>query len=257
MATVNTHGIHGRISKTVTVKSNDPERSLVTLTVKARVGGSVQLFPGARLSISTRGDREPVGRLLVRKEPDETGTLSITGLASNVPWLKLSARKLDKPEAVAGTPPAEAGDWVVEVRAEGDLVGGENTGEIEFRTGLPKEPVVRVPVTVVVPPAVTFSPLLPILRAPEEGKPAEAVVDGLLRKGVDPASLVIETDSPGLKAEFERVPGSPRAVRLKLSWEASEAKPDRRGMVTVKTPRETVRLPVRVGSGVAASAPKS
>lgn len=248
--------MRGPISKTITVKTNDPENPQVVLTLKARLMGSVRLFPQSRLHISTRSDREPVARLVVRKEPEEKGVLQVSGLEADVPWLEASARKVAESELLPGSVPAFPGDWVVEVRAEGELRGGQHTAQVQFRTGLSREPVVKVPVTVAVPPAVSFSPFYLVLRAPGAGKPAQGVATAVIREGVDPAGVVVETDAPGLKAELERVPDRPRSFRLKVSWEPTEATPDRRAFVTVKAAQESLKLPVRVAPPATAAAPQ-
>lgn len=246
--------MRGPISKKITVTTNDPDNPKAVLTLKARLAGSVKLLPGTRLHIAARGDREPVARLVVRKEPEEKGELELTGLEADAPWLKVTARKVSDSELLPGSVPAFPGDWVVEVRAEGGLGGGQHTAQVQFRTGLSREPVVKVPVTVAVPPAVSFSPYYLVLRAPGAGKPAEGVATAVLRKDVDRAGVAVEADAPGLRAELEPVPDNPKLLRIKVSWEPAEATPDRKAFVTVKAAQESLKLPVRVAPPATAAA---
>ncbi len=48
MATIRTEGLRGALAKTLVVKSNDPERPMLQLTLRVKVAGSVQLLPRHR-----------------------------------------------------------------------------------------------------------------------------------------------------------------------------------------------------------------
>ncbi len=128
----------------------------------------------------------------------------------------------------------------------GDLPGGQSIQQVQFRTGLGREPVVTVPINVFVPPRVTFSSPSLLLPAPAAGRAAEGSVLAVLRSDVDPSGIKVETNLPGLEAQLEEAGPGPRKLRLKISWMPRDSERQNEGLVTLKTAGQSFRLPVRI-----------
>ena len=113
---------------------------------------------GMQLARRRRGFESPA-KLLIRKDATEKGTLAISGLAPSAKWLKTSVRKVDAAEPAAdGMPPAQPGDYVLSVQADGAPVGS-HVESVTFNTGLPREPKITIPVTASVQAAVNKAPM--------------------------------------------------------------------------------------------------
>jgi hypothetical protein len=244
VGTVRTEGLRGSLVKTLVVTSNDPDQPTMQLTMRIKIAGSVQFLPRAGVTVNLRADVPEPARVLVRKDTDEQGTLEVSEVVTNVPWLKASARKLAAPESIPGLPASAAGDWVIEVSPQGDLPAGQSLQEVQFKTGLGREPVVKVPVTVFAPPLVTFGRPTLLLPAPAPGEAAEGAILTIVRADVDPMAIQVETSPPEIKAKLEETAPGLRKLRLKVSWLPSNHQSE--GQITLKAAGQSFQLPVRI-----------
>ena len=146
--TVKTAGYQGKVTKTVALKSDDPVRPDVTLSIRMVLVGSVILMPSDKLLLRYRRDQPATGSLLIRQDPTEAGTLSITGLASSEPWLKVRVRTVEGEESREGGFKAVPGDFILEADVPVSPGAGLHRAGVTFRTGLPREPVITIQVTV-------------------------------------------------------------------------------------------------------------
>ena len=227
----------GALSKPVTVTTNDPALPNVGLTIQAQVQGSVLLLPTAALSFATFTDRP--GRLLVRKDPTETGTLAIASATATLEWLAVTARKVAEGEAaIEGVPQPQPGDWLLEVRPKTMPTPGSYNGTLSFDTGLPREPRVTVPLMTFVRPPMTVNPAEALLRAG-----AETVVLVALRPDVDAEALKATASPAGLEATLER--SAQRTFRLHVAWKGDPAAMPAAGSVRLESGKASVEIPVR------------
>jgi hypothetical protein len=219
-ASVHTANYKGPIGKSVTVTHDDTSQGPITLSLLAKIVGSVEVLPYPALQIARhrRGFETPA-LLLVRKDATEDGTLAFGGLAASSPWLKVSARKVtgDEP-AVEGIPAATTGDVVVSVQAETAPVG-THAETLTFKTGLKREPQVTIPVTVSVQPAVTLQPadliLSPTAAAPD-GASGEVLV--AVRDDLDPKTVAITSDAPAFSGKH---PATETDIHIKVGKETT------------------------------------
>jgi hypothetical protein len=251
-ASVHTANYKGSIGKSVTVTHDDASQGPITLSVLAKIVGSVEVLPYPALQIARhrRGFEEPA-LLLVRKDATEEGKFALTGLAASSPWLKISARKVtgDEP-AVEGIPPALAGDVVISVQAVDPPVG-THAETLTFKTGLKREPQVTIPVTVMVQPAVSLNNndliLTPTAAAPDG---ASGQVLASLRDDVDPKSVAVTSDAPGFKVHVEP-PGEP-SFRVIVDWERKGKDAPTETVIHIKAGQETTDLRVRINMSAVA-----
>jgi hypothetical protein len=227
----------GALSKPITVTTNDPAQANVGLTIQAQVQGSVIVLPTAALSFATFTDRP--GRLLVRKDPTETGTLAVAAASATIDWVAVTARKVaDGETAIEGVPQAQPGDWLLEVRPKTMPTPGSYNGTLSFDTGLPREPRVTVPLMTFVRPPMTVNPAEALLRGG-----GETVVLVALRPDVDADALKATASPAGLAATLER--SAQRTFRLHVVWKGDPAATPAAGSVRLESGTASVEIPVR------------
>jgi len=253
-ASIHTANYKGAIAKSIAVTHDDASQGPINLTVTARIVGSVEIlpYPALQLARRRRGFLTPA-KLLVRKDETEQGTLAFEGLAASVPWLKVSARKVTAEEPpVEGLPAAKPGDILLSVQADGAPVGS-NVVNVTFKTGLPREPLVTIPVTVSVPPAVTMQPNDLILNpTPDQPAGASGQVLVSVRDDLDPKTVTVTSDAPAFAVRVD--PQGERAFRLIVDWPGKGKHPPTKTTIHIRVGGETIDLPVRVNLSRAESA---
>lgn len=262
-ATLKTDHYNGPVVKTITVTTNDPALATTTLTLKARIAGSVQIFPTAILGINYAGPRAMRPRIVVRKDETEKGDLVLSDIKTSQPWLKVEATRVAADgQAVEGLPAVRAGDFILEARLDPIPGLGPRNETVSFSTGLSREPTVSIPVSIYVPPPIQTNPQELILLPTAEA--ATGIVYARLRADLDPAGLTVEA-SP---AEFEAKLNDPRptGVQIVVTWAPKGESRRSSGSVTLRHGTESVVIPVRLstseigaaqGTPPAAAIPKS
>ena len=245
-ASIHTANLKGPIGKSITVTHDDTTQQPIVLGVTAKVVGSVDVYPfvGMQLARRRRGFDTPA-KLLIRKDGTEKGTLAISGLAPSAKWLKTTARKVDAAEpAVEGMPPAQPGDFVLSVQADGAPVGS-HVENVTFNTGLPREPKITIPVTVSVQPAVNLQPMeLAFIADANSPEGATGEVLASIREDLDPKTLALRSDNPAFVVRAD--PPGERAFRVIVTWAGKGPKTAEATTVHIKVGNETVDLPVRI-----------
>jgi hypothetical protein len=243
---LHTDKLRGSLGRPITVRTNDPARPIVMFTVRANVLASVEVYPFESVHLSNRGASLARSTLLIKKDATESGELKIASPQASVPWITVRSEKLtgERP-GTTGMPTGKPGDWVVEA-AIGDAPGyGRHTAELVLDTGLGREPVVRIPVTVDVLPPVTLSQESLLIPWPAtDPAAARGTVHAQLRQGLDPTRLQAEGDPPSLAVELERA--GPRGFKIAARWTESRT-PE--GAVVLRIGSESVRIPVVAGPG--------
>lgn len=210
----------------MTVNTNDPLQPEIVLTVRADVVGSVFLRPEKLSFGSARGPNQR-NRILVTKDPTEEGKLEITDLRADLPWLRASARQVEVEEPGAEDfPPASPGDWVVEVRIEGEPPSGVSQSNVRFKTGLRREPEVAVPLSVAIIPPIVVQPQK-LTVAPASGDRLVGTLLAVVRADLDAGLLTVE--------------GTPEAVTVQ-----TERQGDRRFVIIAKMPASGLTLDARL-----------
>jgi len=253
-ASVHTANFRGPITKQITVTHDDKSQGPIVLNLSANVVSSVEIlpFPALQLARRRRGFATPA-LLLVRKDFTEKGTLAFGNLAVSVPWLKIGSRMVTAAEpAVEGLPAAQPGDVVISVQATDAAPVGSHVEKLTFKTGLPREPLVTVPVTVFVqaPLSVQSSNLI-LTVAPDAPTTATGQVLGSIRDDVDPKAVTVTSDAPAFSARFE--PAGATAFRIIVDWSGAGKHPKTETVVHIKVGKASVDLPVRVNLAGAAT----
>ena len=230
--TLKTKGLRGQVGRRVTLTTNDPEREKSFLTVQANIAGSVVTLPHSTMSVGSGRGRNQANRLILRKDPTEEGELVVSSLRTQHEWLRPTVRKVETEEpGTDGFPTALPGDWVLEVALDESAPAGSFRANIDFSTGLPREPEFHVPVQVSVIPAVAIRPRSLLVSPAASGTGLEGEVMAVMRAGLNPEELEIESTSETVR--FEKSQTGPRHFRLRATLPESALADDPKLIVRV------------------------
>lgn len=237
--TFDTRRFRGPISRGVTVYSTDPVRPQARLTFKALVRGSVIRLPHPQMGISNVRENQKTAKLLLRKEPTESGKFELTDLTTSASWLKAGAVTLEERRpAGGGMPPGFAGDYLLELRVEGIPEFGATDQTVSFRTGLAREPVVTIPIRAhMSPPFNVMLERVPL--TPQEDGSASGTVMFTLRRDLEPADIEVTGEPASIEADVESSGG--RHYKLHVHTEDPDLS---EGTLTLRVGDEAQRLPV-------------
>jgi hypothetical protein len=192
-ASVDTKSFSGPISKSVLVVSNDPERPQMNLFVKAVVKPFVDVAPQQYVRFSVvKGDPATQDVILISEEKGFKPT--ITEMAQS--YVKADITPAGDKDKVAGRP----GDqYKLSISVTPDAPEGLLNAPVRITTGVAQQPTLEVPVSGIVRPRVSVTPI--------------TVNFGNFTAGKDPITrnIVITNNKPGTpikvtKAEVS-VPG--------------------------------------------------
>ena len=131
------------------------------------------------------------------------------------------------------------------VQIQGQPPVGSLVENITFKTGLPREPKVTVPVTVYIPAVVTLQPnTLILVPDPNSKESSSGQVLASLRDDVDPKDVTVKSESKAFAVRID--PPGARAFRLSIDWTGKGKNPPTETVVHVRAGKETIDLPVRV-----------
>ena len=197
--------------KGVSITTNDPSVATVQVVVRARVVGSVLMLPGFKAMLSNRQVETRETHFLVRKEPGEMGTLRVTEAVASAPWVDLEFRKLtEQYPSKRGIPAGWPGDWVIIAKLKKGAPAGNSQATIQFKTDLPREPLVTLNLSVnVLPPINLNSQDLRLVA----GQPQMVLAS--LRRDLEPQPVTL-SGPEGLTARAEN--GRGRFLKFHLDW---------------------------------------
>ncbi len=190
---VDTKSFTGPISKSVLVVSNDPERPQMNLFVKAVVKPFVDVAPQAYVRFSVvKGDPASQDVILISEEKGFKPTVAETAQ----PYVKAELSPAGDKDKIAGRP----GDqYKLAIAVTADAPEGLLNAPIRINTGVSQQPTLEVPVSGIVRPRVSITPI--------------TVNFGNFTPGKDPITrnIVVTNNKPGTpikvtKAEVN-VPG--------------------------------------------------
>lgn len=244
-AQLKTENFRGAVEKIITVTSNDPTNENMTLRLKANVVGSAQILPRPGLALPGGQDWEYTGKLIIRKDETEKGELALTDLTTSAPWLVAKARKVEQVEvAAAGMPEAQPGDYVIDISVADDAPKTAGGFQITFKTGLPREPVLTVPVSVVLESAMRVYPSPLYFQATKDGTPAEVTTTAWLRPGLGKDKLTAQASPEAFHVELQ--PAGPRKYKVVVTWRPVGDNPPTEGNMVLRVGDESQTVLLRV-----------
>jgi hypothetical protein len=242
---VKTSHLRGKVKRSVTVSSNDPENPKTILLISLDSVGSVNILPSYRIVLNDRNDTYRRSKLLLRKDATETGTLTVRDVTVSSPMLVAEARPATETESFHPRRiQVEPGDWVLDVRLEGEPDPGLHRQSVKFKTGLSREPEITVPVTVSIRSFVNVSRRKLVLEEPSQGTPVRGELTARLRKGVDPERLQVAVSPKAFRLSTERMEGGD--LRLEVVLEPQGPKFPYRGIIQFRHGSKTFEVPIQV-----------
>ena len=238
-ARMDTATLKGPVTKGVTVFTDSVGKPRINLVIRADVMGSVNVLPLEHIFLRRRGDIFK-GHVLVRRDPREQGTLDVGIVETSVDWLVADVRKLEQITPRGnGIPPGQSGDWILEVRFRDDEpVYGRRVADVTISTGLVREPRVTIPVETNLKAPMKLSKQR-LLLAPDSTGKATGSLFLYVRKDLDPATVVVETEPTTLQVRLR--PSGKQMYRIDVDWPGGDRKP---GRIVFRIGAESIRLPV-------------
>jgi len=244
-AQLKTEGYRGPVEKAITVRSSDPAKSIVNLRLKANVVGSVDVLPRAYVGLPSAPQWEYETKLLVRKDATEKGELAITEFTTSVPWLKGKVRKVENPEPEApGLPAAKPGDYVLDLALADETPAGQSAQNIRFKTALPREPVVSIPVIVAILQPIQTMPTSLVSNPPPDAAEVSMPFTAVLRPGLAKESFKAEVSPASFEVKVE--PDGARRFKGTVTWKKKDGAPEKEGKLVLSASGQDVTIPVRV-----------
>ncbi len=190
---VDTKSFSGPISKSVLVVSNDPDRPQLNLFVKAMVKPFVDVAPQQYVRFSVvKGDSASQDVVLISEEKGFKPTVAETAQ----PYVKAEVSPAGDKDKIAGRPGEQ---YKLNVSVLPDAPEGLLNAPVRITTGVTQQPTLEIPVSGIVRPRVSISPI--------------TVNFGNFTAGKDPITrnIVVTNNKPGTpvkvtKAEVS-VPG--------------------------------------------------
>lgn len=207
----------GQQEKTVRVTSNDPEKEVVTVTIRAFVRASISLEPQVARVGAIGFDEERVVQLKLKiEDPDQ---VSITRIESSAPGV--SGVILD------GASDAE--ESILEVTFAAGRSAGKFEETLRLHTNLPEKPRIDVPVTGRVQGEIRLEP--EAIGFQSRGRPdpsATPIQVNVKNVGPNPFRITGVEDSTGFLTTVveEADPGVSYVISVGLAVDGSEPVPD-------------------------------
>jgi hypothetical protein len=152
-SSVDTKSFSGPISKSVLVVSNDPERPQLNLFIKAMVKPFVDVVPQPFVRFSViKGDAASQDVVLISEEKGFRPTIAET----SQPYVKAEILPAGDKDKIPGRPGEQ---YKVHVNVQPDAPEGLLNAPIRIATGVSQQPTVEIPVSGIVRPRVSVTPV--------------------------------------------------------------------------------------------------
>jgi hypothetical protein len=192
-SSVDTKSFSGPISKSIMVHSNDPERPQMNLFIKAMVKPFVDVLPQAFVRFSViKGDSAGQDVVLLSEEKGFRPTIAET----SQPYVKAEILPAGDKDKI----PGRSGEqYKVRINVMPDAPEGLLNAPIRIATGVTQQPTIEIPVSGIVRPRVSVTPV--------------TVNFGNFTAGKDPITrnIIVTNNKPGVPVKVTRaevsVPG--------------------------------------------------
>ncbi|MGI0149109.1 MAG: DUF1573 domain-containing protein, partial [Thermoplasmata archaeon] len=193
MSSVDTKSFSGPISKSVLLVSNDPDRPQMNLFIKATVKPFVDVLPQAFVRFSViKGDNAGQDVILLSEEKGFRPTIA----EASQPYVKAEVLPAGDKDKI----PGRAGEqYKVRINVTADAPEGLLNAPIRIATGVSQQPTVEIPISGIIRPRVSVTPV--------------TVNFGNFTAGKDPITrnIIVTNNKPGVPIKVMRaevsVPG--------------------------------------------------
>jgi hypothetical protein len=237
-ATLITDTLIGEVGQGISVMTNDPTSPAVYLLLRATVVTAVRVLPDLPIELRNYPRRETVRRVIRRAASSGHGFFNIAGLKSSAPWIEASAQKVRAPrQATQELPAVDSGDWILELRLDGQPPYGRKREMVRFETGLDRQPLVELDV---------YTDCLAPVQLPVERLFLQPGADGAaatlpltVRDDLDPSGLEVDAAPAGLTVKLGAGAGRERELHVRWSGGTLE-----QGRLTLRLGGESLEVPV-------------
>ena len=185
-SSVDTKSFSGPISKSIVVHSNDPERPQMNLFIKAMVKPFVDVLPQAFVRFSViKGDTAGQDVILLSEEKGFRPTIAET----SQPYVKAEILQAGDKDKI----PGRSGEqYKVRINVTPDAPEGLLNAPIRIATGVSQQPTIEIPVSGIVRPRVSVTPV--------------TVNFGNFTAGKDPITrnIIVTNNKPGVPVRVTR-----------------------------------------------------
>ncbi len=229
VATLNTKGMRGPVSRSIRVFTNDPRNAQIDLVIKAKVRVYVEAAPGYARFLAVLGQgAESVKQTIYS---DGKGDLVVTKVTSPYPFIEASVYEAPEDERLAGRPGRQ---WIVETSLSQSAPEGSFADFVEVELDHPRLDHLRIPVSGFIQPIVAVLPRVADFGRKELSRAHTAILEVKNLGKPDVTLGAVETNVVGLTPRIEVVDEG-RLFRLRLTLDPSMPKGDFRGTLTIST----------------------
>ena len=243
IAKLNTKSYKGKLSKSVTVISNDPERSTLKLMISCSVMG-IKVYPFSRVYFNARVGESQTKELTIQTIGE--GPLTMTVEASN-PYFKIDLERLTD-----GPKPVNSADYWDQYKLHVTLPKGFPEGRISetltLKSNSAYEPTVSIPVSGRIFPSINVNPRSVVMTPKAGSKAPAAIITVSQASGATLKVSKVMATPPELEARLR--PAETRNLfYVDLGWSDSQKKGTHNGTVTIYTNdffKPIINVPVKV-----------
>ena len=230
VAAMDTQKLIGPVTKSVTVRTNDPTHPNLSLQLKAQVQTWVQIVPS--WVVRLRGELgQPAQQILFLK--DSEVDLAGTTVRSTNPHITGTVEPVGE-----GSPDRSKGEFRLLVDLAGDAPSGNLAAKLTLRTaGKPARTVDVIVNGMVSGPIAVFPAAMNLFSNPASGRPArlQGTITLSARSG-KPAFELQKAEVEDARVEVTIIPDpANRTHRVAVRWTEPEAKGDYRGIIRIRT----------------------
>lgn len=235
-AAVDTAHYNGRITKALTVKTNDPDHPAASLQLSADIRAFVDLFPSWKATFVTDKGK-PAQQVLYVKNLDPAEPLDVIGATTDNPYVKAGITRVNPGDA-----DADKGAFRVILDLGTDAPIGPVSGTVTVTTTHKRQRTLEIALEGRVNGPVSYFPQQVVMFKDNIGRPPRLTGMIVLQTRAEEQPMTpgkIETGDPRLKVEKLTDPAT-GVLRLALTWTAPDAKGVFEGKVRIETGLEAM-----------------
>ena len=229
-AVVDTTRFSGRISKGLTVKTNDPAHPLVSLQIMGEVKAFVDVLPAWRASFTT-DQGKAAQQILYIKNMDPAFPLDVTGAISDNPNVDVKMQKIHDNEADAGK-----GEFRLVLDLTPDAPIGPVAGTVTVTTTHKRQRTVEISLDGRVNGPIVYFPQTIVMYKDKDRTPRLGGTIVLQTRPDLPPLQIGGAEADDAKMQVQQIGEAVNgSLRFALTWTDPEAKGLHEGKVRIKT----------------------
>jgi len=235
--TFNTQRFPGKVTKRITVESNDPNRPRTSVTLKGNVTVDIRYAPNSLFFADARMGQSATHEININT--GRMANLELSDVEVNIQPECLNARVVQ----------VDATHARLVVTADGSKFPSQKSqinGTLSFQTNSKAQKTIRIPISIRIQRPIATSPRSVYMFASKEGKPREVTVKVRSTDNSNFQILGVESNSEFISITRGKDEGREKYLVATLSGQAELGKFEAEIRVTTDNPEQKeVRIPVR------------